>query len=706
MQTIETGVHPIKAWVDGVPFEDQARLQLERLARLPFIHSHLAVMPDVHPGRGATVGSVIPTKGAIIPAAVGVDIGCFVGETKIPLLDGTQATLRDLAEKNDSFWVYSIDHKTLKTTPGRAIAQKTRSNASLIRITVSGGDEIVCTPDHPFMLSDGSYRQAKDLKFNDSLMPLYRRWDTRDGYESVSNGKGTQAHTHRMVWEALYGKVADGYVIHHKNVIHFDNRPENLKLMSISEHSAHHRKIGKKLDNSSSTFQEKRMAGILRRATDTVSLSKMKAVGTANIIKYMKDQPEHYAESTRNNGKRGAKFLSKFNTTPRNCEQCNFIAENPAILFWHEVKNHNKAAPKTHSNHKVIKAEHLNYTEDVYCLQVEEHNNFALAAGVFVHNCGMSGVRTSLKAEDLPDSLVAIREALERTVPVGGAKHERVPASVDAAWKNLGGGLGEITRRHQRISDKNAREQLGTMGGGNHFIEVTIDEAGHVWLVVHSGSRGIGNRIGEHFIERARREIKRLGIGLEDSDLSYITEGTNEFEDYVAAVGWAQDYARENRRLMGQRCLDVLRERRMHLQKFKVIDQIIDVHHNYVAREEHFGEKIWVTRKGAVRAGLGDLGIIPGSMGARSYIVRGLGNPESFQSCSHGAGRRMDRGDAKNSISMSQFKNDMKGIEARVHPGVVDEAPAAYKDIEAVMAAQSDLVEIVHQMRQVVVIKG
>ena len=300
----------------------------------------------------------------------------------------------------------------------------------------------------------------------------------------------------------------------------------------------------------------------------------------------------------------------------------------------------------------------------------------------------------------------AAEEYAQHAHRLGEARHERVPSSVEAAWANLAPGLKNILRSHPRIGDKNAREQLGTMGGGNHFIEVTIDEEEHVWLVVHSGSRGVGNRIGEHFIERTRREIKRLGIGLEDSDLSYIVEGTDDFRDYLEAVGWAQDYAKENRRLMGQRCLDVLRERRMHLPRFKVIDQVIDVHHNYVAREEHYGENIWITRKGAVRAGVGEMGIIPGSMGARSYIVRGKGNPESFSSCSHGAGRLMNRGDAKQNISMSQFKKDMKGIEARIHAGVVDEAPSAYKDIEAVISAQSDLIEVVHQMRQILVVKG
>ena len=395
MEIIETGVHPIKAWTDGVLFEKQARLQLERLARMPFIFSHVAVMPDVHPGRGSTVGSVIATRGAIIPAAVSVDIGC-----------------------------------------------------------------------------------------------------------------------------------------------------------------------------------------------------------------------------------------------------------------------------------------------------------------------GMSAVRTSIKASDLPTNLKMIRESFERAVPVGMEYHKNIPNSVESAWNKLAPEFFDILKKHPKIAQKTAEAQLASAGSGNHFIELTIDKEQHVWLITHSGSRGVGNRIGEYFIERAKKDMKKQGVGLEDSDLAYITENTQEFDDYIQAVRWAQIYAKENRRLMGQRCLDVLRERRFHLPKFKIIDQVIDIHHNYVEKENHFDEEVWVTRKGAVRAEQGDLAIIPGSMGARSFIVRGKGNPESFKSCSHGAGRAMSRKQARESISMKDFKKSMEGVEARINIDVIDEAPASYKNIDDVMAAQQDLVEIVHEMKQILVLKG
>lgn len=516
MQIIETATKPIKAWVDGVEFDENARKQVENMASLPFVHGHVAVMPDVHVGIGATVGSVIPTVGAIVPAAVGVDIGCFVGETKVPLLDGTQATLAGLAERKEPFWVYSID-KGLRIAPGRATAQKTRSNSELVRVVVSGGDEIICTPDHPFMLFDGAYRQAKDLRFNDSLMPLYRSWQVRDGYESVKCVKGTARQTHEMVWEYFNGEVPSGHVVHHININHFDNRPENLMLVTIGEHSAYHRSIGQKFRNDCPEFQAARMAGIARRKSDPVKLAAMKATGLANIMKYMQERPEHFLDAVAGNGQRGAAYLTKFNTSPRACDLCEFVAENPSVLRWHKHTDH------AH-NHKVLSITPLDYKADVYCLQVAEHHNFALAAGVFVHNCGMIAQRTSLREEQLPDSMRKIRHEIERTIPVGFAMHKRVPAEVESVWATLAQDFARIDSKYPKINNDRAAEQLATMGGGNHFCEVTIDTEGFVWFVIHSGSRGIGNRIGSFFIDRARREMEDAGIVLVDRDLAYLTE--------------------------------------------------------------------------------------------------------------------------------------------------------------------------------------
>ena len=248
--------HKALVWLPAYDIEPQAQVMIENISKMPFIFKHIAIMPDCHLGKGATIGTCLPTKGAVIPAAVGVDIGCLVADTKIPLLDGTQKTLKQLTDEGGEFWVYSIDQNTQRIVPGKAIALKTRSAAELVKIVVSGGEEIVCTPDHEFMLSDGSWVEAKDLQFNDSLMPLYRNWSMRDGYEKCSNGKGTSHLTHKLVHEHFNGVPDEGNIVHHVNHNHFDNRPENLLEMTASDHSAHHRREGHVFNNSDPEFPE------------------------------------------------------------------------------------------------------------------------------------------------------------------------------------------------------------------------------------------------------------------------------------------------------------------------------------------------------------------------------------------------------------------------------------------------------------------
>ena len=327
------------------------------------------------------------------------------------------------------------------------------------------------------------------------------------------------------------------------------------------------------------------------------------------------------------------------------------------------------------------------------------------AVGVDI-GCGMIAAKLTLRAEDLPTDLRRVRAAIEKVIPVGKGAHRDAPAAAEAAWAD---GLGEryanVVSKAPAVSTRNVREQLGTLGGGNHHIELCIDEAGDVWFTLHSGSRGAGNRIGQFYIEAAQRELARLGVTLVDRDLAHLTEHTPLFDAYVEAVGWAQDYARANRDLMMRHAIEAMNGK-AGLPRFKAAGTLVNCHHNYVAREHHFGADVFVTRKGAVRAGLGELGFIPGSMGTRNYVVRGLGNAESFESCSHGAGRRMSRSEAKSRLTLADLKRETDGIECRKDAGVLDEAPSAYKDIDAVMAAQHDLVRIVHTLRQVVCIKG
>lgn len=336
------------------------------------------------------------------------------------------------------------------------------------------------------------------------------------------------------------------------------------------------------------------------------------------------------------------------------------------------------------------------------------------AVGVDI-GCGMMAVQTQLNAKDLPDNLANLRTRIEAMVPHGrtngGGKGDRgawgnIQAPAAAAWKALEGRFRAIAEKHSAVADRrvNHVNHLGTLGTGNHFIEVCLDESDQVWVMLHSGSRGVGNRIGNYFIELAKEDMRQLVINLPDQDLAYLREGTDHFDDYVVAVEWAQDFARTNRELMMDATLAALK---LEIAKpFGAQLKAINCHHNYISRERHAGEDILVTRKGAVRARKGELGIIPGSMGARSYIVRGLGHPDSFESCSHGAGRAMSRTQAKKTFTLADHILATQGVECRKDSTVIDETPMAYKPIDAVMAAQKDLVEVVHTLKQVVCVKG
>lgn len=334
------------------------------------------------------------------------------------------------------------------------------------------------------------------------------------------------------------------------------------------------------------------------------------------------------------------------------------------------------------------------------------------AVGVDI-GCGMMAARTSLNASDLPDNLHALRTELERLIPHGMTKGrgrrdrgswDTPTARVDQAWAELVTDFEYICAKHPRLKNTNNHKQLGTLGTGNHFVEICLDEHQQVWIMLHSGSRGVGNAIGNHFIELARKDMQKHFINLPDKDLAYLVEGTEHFDDYWFAVGWAQRFAMKNRELMMEAAVQALR---IIINKpFNAKVEAVNCHHNYVDKEEHFGQEVLVTRKGAVRARLGEYGIIPGSMGAKSFIVKGKGNQESFCSCSHGAGRVHSRTAAKKLFTVEDQIEQTQGVECRKDAAVIDEIPSAYKPIEDVMKAQSDLVEVVYTLSQVVCVKG
>lgn len=360
-----------------------------------------------------------------------------------------------------------------------------------------------------------------------------------------------------------------------------------------------------------------------------------------------------------------------------------------------------------HSHVAVMPDVHLGIGATVGSVIPTKNAIIPAAVGVDI-GCGMNAVRLGLNASQLPDDLRRIRSDIERKVPVGFALHKQVKAKA-STLSPLEKRLQAITLEHPGLKrmlknfDQTWQKQLGTLGGGNHFIELCVDEQAQVWVMLHSGSRGLGNCIGTYFIELAKKEAQHRFGHVPDKDLSYFAEGSASFDDYVEAVHWAQDYAYENRREMMRLVLEAIRP---HLPPFQLSKEAVNCHHNYVQQEQHFGENVFVTRKGAIRAGTDELGIIPGSMGTKSYIVRGKGNPESFCSCSHGAGRKMSRSKAKRLFTPDDLSLQTQGIECRKDGGVVDEIPAAYKDIDQVMANQTALVEVVHTLKQVLCVKG
>ncbi|THF61662.1 RtcB family protein [Pseudothauera rhizosphaerae] len=329
------------------------------------------------------------------------------------------------------------------------------------------------------------------------------------------------------------------------------------------------------------------------------------------------------------------------------------------------------------------------------------------AVGVDI-GCGMVACRLSLTANDIDEkSLKKVFDQISRDVPVGRAQHKDADVLLHAAMP-FEARLDRMTEKHPQLLKAFGKfskwmNQMGTLGGGNHFIEVCLDESGQVWVMLHSGSRGIGNALADYFIQLAREDMERWMIHLPDRDLAYFPEGSEHFDDYVEAVSWAQEYALQNRECMVDLVLKALGR---HLPEFDVTSEVVNCHHNYVAQENHFGTNVWVTRKGAIRAREGDLGIIPGSMGAKSYIVRGLGNPESFTSSAHGAGRRMSRTAAEKLFTAADLARQTDGVICRKDNGVVDEIPGAYKDIDTVMENQKDLTETLHTLKQVLCVKG
>lgn len=698
MKVIKDERIPIKMWLDEI--EPGAEQQARNIAKLPFVFHHIAIMPDAHVGYGMPIGGVMATKGYIVPNAVGVDIGCFTGETKIPLLNGIQQTLKDLSRRKDKFWIYSINENK-KIVPGRARCIKTRKKAKLVKVVISGGEEIICTPDHQILLRNGIYKEAKDLKPKDSLMPFYRTYQTRDGYESLLNPSGKAVTTHKMVANYFWGKIKKGYVVHHKNDNQYDNRPENLEIISANEHSKiYSKKLVERF--KSEEFKENRLIKLREKGFYNKKYRVRKAeIARKNIVSFMQNNSEKFQEITKESGKRGKKYLIIYNKSDKGrskskeianriyrCDICGVSVRGPIGLYNHKRKQH--------KNHKVIKVITLKRKADVYCLNVEKYHNFALAAGIFVHNCGMCAVRTNLKEvteEKLKEVLGNIRERL----PTGFDHHKTSQESeTDFDFKSA----PDVSIIQQELAS--AKKQIGTLGGGNHFVDIHKGDDGYIWLMTHSGSRNFGYKAAGTYHRKAKEYIERKKINIPDMDLAYLPIKSKKAQEYLQAMDYCQKFAQANRDLIIKRVRESIKQIFSDVE----FEPPINIHHNYASFEKHFGEEVIVHRKGATAAFKGQIGVVPGSMGTNSYIVEGLGNPESFCSCAHGAGRKLGRKEAKRIITEKEANKAIEGVVLGRWYGRFDEAPQAYKDIEEIMKQQKDLVKIKVRLRPIAVVIG
>ncbi len=703
---------PILSWANHDLGKEEAKMA-KNVASLPFVFKHVALMPDVHLGKGALVGSVVATKEAVIPAAVGVDIGCFSGDTLVPLVDGKSYPIGEIAKNQREIIVYSCT-ETGRIVAAKATAKLTRHKAEILKVVLDNGEEIKCTPDHQFMLRDGCYQEARYLKQGTSLMPFYSQVD-KDGYTLIQqpySDRWQKAHW-MIARSGLLGNIpsfaGQRTVIHHKNFEPADNRPGNLEFMGNNDHSSYHRLLVERNSHwQSPEFEEKRKQALADKAKTSDGHQYYAERGTKNIIQYMEENQEHFRDSVSGNGERGKEYLINYNTSNRGrakskeianrfyaCETCGEAVKSPIGLHNHRKNQHGY-------NHKVDEVIPLAEEQDVYCLTVPAYGNFALTAGVFVHNCGMAAIKTSFVAEQLEGKLKKIRLDIEAEIPVGFNENKDIEKTV-TNWQSWGS-FKDLHRGVQNLQNK-AMKQMGSLGGGNHFIEVCVDTENAVWLMLHSGSRNIGNVLAQCHISTAKELAKLAELSLPDLDLAYFVAGTPEFDAYWRDLQWAQNYARYNRDVMMARFKRIVEK---HLSGGKSMKPLLEVncHHNYAEKEIHFGEDVYVTRKGAVRAQQEDYGIIPGSMGAKSFIVKGKGNHDSYCSCSHGAGRLMSRTKAKKQFTIDDLIQQTQGVECRKDDAVLDEIPGAYKPIEQVMANQSDLVEVVATLKQVLCVKG
>jgi tRNA-splicing ligase RtcB len=762
LQTEDTGDVPVRLFFTPdllAEAEDALYQQIVNATRFPGVKL-VVITPDAHYGYGVPVGSVILTDGTLAMGPVGYDIGCLVGDTLIPTSDGQSYPIRELVGK-DEIDVYTLDENK-KIVLARALARKTRTNAPLVKVKLDNGTEVMCTPDHPFMLRGGAYVEAENLVPGTSLMPFRYHVD-RDGYGVVRHpGNENDQRVHWIMARCgLLGPIpsfaGQKTVIHHRNFVSTDNRRENLGFMGDRDHMSYHKSMREQNPHfQSEAFEEARKAALASKARTEEGHAFFSERGTRNILAYMENNPEHFREAVAGNGERGKQYLQAYNVSEAGRRKSSEIAHREHICetCGETVPGggfgiHNHRRYRHGYNHKVIAVEPVGRREDVYCLTVPEYGNFALDAGVFVHNCGMVSARSNVEARAATaQKRLAFNRAVMERVEMGAGGLSKTPLrrlSEPEFLKLVRGGADYYISKYGASIDRSRAErnripvdddwqvpwggrgrpergipQLGSLGGGNHFIELQRnEETGTLFVQVHSGSRGFGHGLATNYFDLARQEkpseIKHL-------DMGYFTPDSAHYRSYLNAVAAGGNFAIINRLILFEQLADAF------YQVFGAeLELVYEISHNLVQSELHpdYGD-VWVHRKGATRAfpaghpalegtmweETGHPVLIPGSNRDFSYVLRPLpGAVKSGFSVNHGAGRRMSRSQAKSKLSQQEVNKRYAkdGIIVNDNANVpLDESDAAYKPAEEVVAAvtSAGLAEITYRLWPLASLKG
>ena len=699
--------HPFEYPIWGREHIDEGSLaQMDNAMRLPVTVSG-ALMPDAHLGYGLPIGGVLATDNAVIPYAVGVDIACFSGDTRVPLLDGNDYTLDELVNWKEPFYVYACKSDG-KIVIAPATAVKTAEKAELVEVIIDTGEKILCTPDHEFMLRDGTYETASNLVKGQSLMPFYTQRD-QEGYVRVQQNYSSRWH--RLHWmvarSGLLGRIPkfqdQRTIIHHKDFNGANNDPTNLEFMGDRDHTVFHRSlIDRNTHWQSEEFEKRRKAALSAKAKTEDGYLYFAARGGTNLKMYWEKDYERAKANCIGNGERGKPYLIARNRSEKGhtlsreiaarihtCDICGEQVKSYIGLYNHRKLVHGIIGKLT--NHKVVSVRRTNERRDVYCLIVPGYNNFALSAGVFVHNC-----RMRLSIYEVPPHLLGQKKALFEN-----ALWEQTAFGIGAEWKGsrraehavLDDPSWDATRLLQALHD-NAARQLGTSGTGNHFVEwgtfrlheplLGLQPGEYLALLSHSGSRSVGFKIADHYSKLAMEKHPQLDKSVRH--LAWLSLDSEEGQEYWLSMELAGRFASANHFIIHRRVAQAV-----GLKEAAVVEN----HHNFAWRQLlPDGRTVIVHRKGATPAGVGVLGVIPGSMGDAGYIVRGRGVASSLESASHGAGRQMSRKAALNSISRAARDEYLKARGITLLGGGMDESPQAYKPIESIIAAQADLVEV------------